>query len=741
MSEETILYVAINGNDGWSGKFAEPNIGKTDGPFATLERARDWVREFKSKESVTSPIKVVLREGKYYLNETLRFGPEDGGSRKCRIRYQAYEGERAVLSGGRKLTDWRAFTGEIVCAQVESCKGGVWKFRQLFLNGEPQIRARYPKYNPEDPLYGGWLFMEGPAEQNSKTSFRYRPGTFSGAWTKPTNGEVFVFPAGGWTSNIIPIKSVDMVMGAITLTRPVQDPDRAPWFFPQPFYPGDRFRVENLLEHLTAPGEWCLDPQEGKVYFWPPDGPLRSTDDIVAPALETLIEIRGASWLAVSGLTFTETLGGDDVQRDGLEGYGPTYPNQGWKYCGDALHLREAEHCLIENNQFYAVGGNAIYLERYNARNIIRHNEINRAGAHGVCLLGNRLRHAAPDYVPVDDLPHLPWINRRRPMPISNEVTDNFIHHCGVLNKYTAGIFLGVSDGNLVAHNRIEYLPQAAISLGQNSFGRNVVEYNEIRHVCQETAPAGAVHSWMDEDASEERVGHVIRFNLIADVHGCATSQEGRFLKPHPQVHAIYLDNYTSNCFVIGNVIARVWGNGVFIHSGKNNFIENNIVIDALGGAFGCGYGFNPIPGFLTGHQFCRNITYFSKQGAPLYHFLLYEWRDDVVSRAEWNLFYCQEETELKVRKTRLGETMQSNEFSLAEWRELGFDTESIVETPGFCDPFRDDYRLHPDAPAIRLGFVPIDLSVIGIREPPLGLKEFGLGKRSLSFARSRLDR
>ena len=34
---QATFFVATKGNDGWSGKLAEPNGAKTDGPFATLE--------------------------------------------------------------------------------------------------------------------------------------------------------------------------------------------------------------------------------------------------------------------------------------------------------------------------------------------------------------------------------------------------------------------------------------------------------------------------------------------------------------------------------------------------------------------------------------------------------------------------------------------------------------------------------------------------------------------------------
>ena len=41
---EADFYVATDGNDKWSGKLAAPNDGETDGPFATLERARTALR-------------------------------------------------------------------------------------------------------------------------------------------------------------------------------------------------------------------------------------------------------------------------------------------------------------------------------------------------------------------------------------------------------------------------------------------------------------------------------------------------------------------------------------------------------------------------------------------------------------------------------------------------------------------------------------------------------------------------
>lgn len=41
------LHVAPTGNDAWMGRLAAPNRDHADGPFATLERARDAIREMK----------------------------------------------------------------------------------------------------------------------------------------------------------------------------------------------------------------------------------------------------------------------------------------------------------------------------------------------------------------------------------------------------------------------------------------------------------------------------------------------------------------------------------------------------------------------------------------------------------------------------------------------------------------------------------------------------------------------
>ena len=47
--ENADFYVAENGNDSWSGTLSDPNDTGTDGPFASLKKAKEAVRILKSQ--------------------------------------------------------------------------------------------------------------------------------------------------------------------------------------------------------------------------------------------------------------------------------------------------------------------------------------------------------------------------------------------------------------------------------------------------------------------------------------------------------------------------------------------------------------------------------------------------------------------------------------------------------------------------------------------------------------------
>jgi len=676
------FFVAPGGNDGWAGRLPTANAEKNDGPFATLAKARDAVRQVKQQGELKKPITVMVRGGKHFLKETLVLSAEDSGSRQYPITYTAYPGEKPILSGGRIVTGWKPYKGKILQCELSGAKGGKWKSRQLFLDGKRQIRARTPNFDPKNPLYGGWAISDGPDKPLSTTGFRFKPGTFSRRWAKPTEAEVNFITYAGWGNNIIPIKTFDQDTRTIVLAHGARDFDREPWFFRLAAAPaGTRFIVENVLEELDQPGEWCLDSEEGRLYFWPPTDSIQSAE-VVVPWLDCLVALRDVSHVTISGLTFTETIGGDNLHRPGCEGLGAMFHMEGWKYCGEAMHLSRATYCRIEDNHFQAVGGNAIYLDGYNARNLIRRNEISQAGANGVCLAGAMGRGSA--YGADGQYHALSLAGTTTQYPVFNEVVDNHIHHCGAINMFTAGVFAGLSEGNVIGHNSIHDMPHHAINLAGTGLSRNIVECNDIRRPALQTKDTGAINCWMDAPGRDApRQGHVIRCNLIVDSRG----------------KGIYLDDYASNCIVHGNVILRAATIGINVHGGKNNIIENNLFI---GCAFAVGYTdyvstrTPRMAGFQSGNRFCRNIVADLKQKV---HYT-YPWNDKAVAQSDWNLYFNSADAQPYLENRR----------------QAGFETHSLIADPLFVDAKNDDYRLKPDSPALKLGFQPIDFARMGPR-------------------------
>ena len=136
------IFVAADGDDANPGTLAKP--------VATLRRAQEVARKSAGREAVT----VSVREGIYYLPETLVFTAEDSGTKDAPVVYQAYQKERAVLSGGVRLAGlrWEAYRDGIMQATVPA--GLVTD--QLFVHGERQPLARYPNFDPNERVYNGY---------------------------------------------------------------------------------------------------------------------------------------------------------------------------------------------------------------------------------------------------------------------------------------------------------------------------------------------------------------------------------------------------------------------------------------------------------------------------------------------------------------------------------------------------------------------------------------------------------
>ena len=517
-------YVSPQGRNTWSGTLAAPNAAATDGPFATLEQARDEIRRLKAAGVPAQAVTVFLRGGIYELPATFKLGQEDSGTAQAPVVYRAWKEERPILIGGRTITDWQRHKGEIMKADVgtQGFRGIV--FRQVFFNGRRQILARYPNYDPKDPIAGGWAYVDGKPipmykkiKGESKRTLQYKPED-TREWAHPEEVEVFVFPKYNWWNNIIRIAAIDSETRTITLAADASYPNR----------PNDRYYFRNAIEELNAPGEWYLDQRTWTLYFWPPHA---GTGDVVyAPTLQTLMVMDGVEHVTVRGLT--------------LE-------------CADgtAVVLKDCRNCLIAGNTLRNTGSRATSHE----------SAIAIQGGRNNGAVGNDIYEVGSNAISIDGG------DRDTLEPGGNYADNNYLHHVGVFYKQGVGVKVG-GVGNRVSHNLIHDCPRFGIVWGGND---HVFEYNHIRHCTLETADTGAIYSWQVHWAKR---GTEIRYNYLHDIVGFG-QHHGKWTYPHMN-WGIYLDDGTCGTRVHGNIVVRTVLGGAHIHGGRDNVIENNIFID-----------------------------------------------------------------------------------------------------------------------------------------------------------------
>lgn len=115
----TAFYVSPAGNDTWSGKPQSPNESKTDGPFATLERAREAIHSLKQAGiAPQTEVIVYVRGGQYRFSKTFKLTASDSGTKGTPITWRAYPGEQVSFTGGKFISGFKPVTDSLVLMRI-----------------------------------------------------------------------------------------------------------------------------------------------------------------------------------------------------------------------------------------------------------------------------------------------------------------------------------------------------------------------------------------------------------------------------------------------------------------------------------------------------------------------------------------------------------------------------------------------------------------------------------------------
>lgn len=573
------FYVSPTGNDAGPGSLAAP--------FRTLSKAQDVVRQLKkSKGLPEGGVTVYLTQGTHTVSSPIVLGPQDSGEPGKPIVYRSLPGQRAELSSGLALKGWQRPAVDPAFASVKA-QGKLWvanveperRFYALFVDGQKMRRAS----SPSDDLWNKWPALRGgePPTGSLGQQVQFRPGALDGL---PINGdaEVVLLSRFRTHNSISPLRQLDPFASAANrLSRnPVGDGEA-----------GDPYRLENSLQYIDEPGEWCLDSLRGKVYLWPKTEPL--TDGrVVVPAATALVQLRGddAKKTWVTNVRFLD-IDFRMTDRDPEDRWVSTGPNPDLTPSAATLLMEGVENVAIEGCRIEQSGNWGLAIDGHALSCRIVGNEISDCGAGGIRLAGfgpgKRADHGR------------------------HTIERNWIHHVGDAPYWqSAGILLFGSADNRITLNHIQDVPRNGIEIvgptsrAFNSFAETASDaFGERRNrwgIRWSELPAGSetrnksgtgTFTPASAKAFQHASRNVIERNVIESfltqlddggavyATGCGT---GNKIKGNAirngfnalQLHPIYLGVEADGFVVEDN---QVWSPGTFKNDGKNTWQNNPI--------------------------------------------------------------------------------------------------------------------------------------------------------------------
>lgn len=517
------LWVSVNGSDMNPGTAAQPKATLQ----AAIRQAREWRR--LQDPAARNGIHILLKGGVYRLQEPVFIRPEDGGTTASPLFIEAAPGERPVLSGGIAIKGWKRAAGHIPGLPAVA-KGKLWvaeaplqgdaviDFRQLYVNEAKATRARDRNGDSMSRILS-W------DHQNEQC---WIPTPKTPSLANAAGLEMLIHQ--WWAIAVLRIKKME-VLGDSTRLSFYQPESRiqsehpwpAPWISRQTG--NSAFYLTNAIQFLDTPGEWFLDKQQRKLYYWPLPGEDMTTATVTAPFLETLLRIEGTadrpvSNIHIQGLSFQHST----WLRPSQQGH---VPLQAGLYLLDAYKLKipgTPDKKGLENQAWIGRPPAAVRLAYVN-NTAFKDCRFARLGAIGIdyvkgtnqdsiagCLFtgisGTAIQAGTFSEEPFET--HLPYNPAdERELCRNLVIANNLITHTANEDWGCPGISAGYVQDIHIHHNELRELPYSGICVGwgwtktMNAMRNNRIHANYIHHYAKQVYDVAGIYTLSAQPGSQ----------------------------------------------------------------------------------------------------------------------------------------------------------------------------------------------------------------------------------------------
>lgn len=554
------IYVSLLGND--------ENSGTEEAPFKTIKRARDEVRAINS--NMSGDIYINIAAGEYFMDETLDLNEQDSGTNGFKIIYQGIadgDGNKPVISGGVDISKgWEIYDESKSIYKHENID---WEFRQLYTNNDRAIRARVPNLLNKET---GGPYLRATDGDGAYPLFIGKNSKYAQA----SGDKKEVIWNSSWSQFRARIEDYDANTGRLTFKTP--DSTFAWNHHTQGNTP---YFLENSLDYLDADGEWYLDTDTKTLYYKPRTGEIMNETQIIAPRLETIVNIEGtdndskvknisinglrflhSNWLAPNDYGYCSVQGGFRYQSEGGSNNSAIRGSARYDAPKSMIQLKYTDGIALTDSEFSFSGSWGIMGYEGTSNTLIDHNRFIKNAGGGVTM---GMAGREWDDQTEDEKPRV--YTDMDGQSVGDTITNNYIDHVACDYKDMVGIGAMLPQHMTIANNEIGYLPYTGINIGWNwldtnhGMTDNKVYQNYIHDTCMLLQDGGGIYSLgrMDGDSN-------FYYNYITNI-------EMSQWAPHDNLMGIYFDN--GSCYKKAQ--SNVFNNTVYSFQASNPPNHDNI--------------------------------------------------------------------------------------------------------------------------------------------------------------------